>query len=164
MYRELGDWRGEADILFNLGTVARERRRHGSAYEYYTAAMRLATEHADRLREARVSVSRGILSRRLHDHEMARHWWREAIRRYEELGRDDMVRSVRKRLSKLPPTSPRTGIAAAGITTADPAQSPPIPPIPAAVAAALTERLTRPVPAPARGVRVGSPWSRPCRR
>ncbi|WP_461121816.1 ATP-binding protein [Saccharothrix stipae] len=102
LYRELGDWRGEADILFNLGTVARERRRHALADEHYTAAMRLATEHGDRLREARVSVSRGILSRRLHDHEMARHWWREAIGRYQELGRDDMVRSVRKRLSKLP--------------------------------------------------------------
>ncbi|WP_157621338.1 ATP-binding protein [Saccharothrix sp. NRRL B-16348] len=122
LYRELGDWRGEADILFNLGTVARERRRHGSAYEYYTAAMRLATEHADRLREARVSVSRGILSRRLHDHEMARHWWREAIRRYEELGRDDMVRSVRKRLAKLPPTSPTA-------PASPPSESPPpIPP------------------------------------
>jgi hypothetical protein len=32
---------------------------------------------------------------------MARHWWQEAIGRYEELGQDDMVRSVRKRLAKL---------------------------------------------------------------
>lgn len=101
LYRELGDWRGEADILFNLGTVARERRRHALADEHYTAAMRLAVEHDDRLREARVAVSRGVLSRRLHDHEMARHWWLAAIARYQELGQDDRVRGVRKRLAKL---------------------------------------------------------------
>ncbi|MFJ6672417.1 hypothetical protein ACIQMJ_15025 [Actinosynnema sp. NPDC091369] len=99
--RELGDRPGTAQALHDLGTVARERRHHALADEYYTAAMRLATEHGDRLREARVAVSRGILACRVRDHEPARRWWLDAIGRYEELGQYDMVRSVRKRLAKL---------------------------------------------------------------
>ncbi|TQM83420.1 hypothetical protein FHX81_5843 [Saccharothrix saharensis] len=45
-------------------------------------------------------MARGIPVRRVRDHEPARCWWLDAIGRYEELGQDDMVRGVRKRLAE----------------------------------------------------------------
>ncbi|CCH34288.1 hypothetical protein BN6_70530 [Saccharothrix espanaensis DSM 44229] len=100
LYRELGDRRGETDILFNLGTVARDRRRYADAHERYGEAMALAVQHGDVLRQARVALCRGIVAAREQDAGAARTWWTRALGQYLELGDENMVRSVRKRLAR----------------------------------------------------------------